>query len=101
MKRWMWLAGLLSVSVGCEIEEIGGGNGLIDVKNEDSAPVKVLITDNESCVVGLHSAVQPEGIRQFDINEEGSYLCINEDPPAYRVENGKSYQITGGKLLPR
>lgn len=82
---------------GCETEEIGMGSGSITVINDDSAEVRLLITDNAQCVVGLHSSVNSGTRRLFDIGEK-SFVCVEENPPGVPVENGKTYHIDGGKL---
>lgn len=79
------------------IEEIGVGDGLITVENNDGEAVDVLITDNDTCTVGLNSTVQSNTTRSFDI-AEGAYLCIGER--AHPVKDGEKYVIEGGALAP-
>lgn len=95
MKRL--LIGTALMAIACGSEGIGMGSGSIIIHNEDSANVKILISDTPDCVIGLHSSVPGETQRFFDIGET-SVVCVGENPPGVPVQDGKEYILQGGTL---
>ncbi|MBN2798802.1 MAG: hypothetical protein JXX28_06590 [Deltaproteobacteria bacterium] len=98
MKRSLAAIALLTALTACDVEEIGMGDGSITVVNEDTQEVRLLISDNDQCVIGMHSSVNTSTRRVFSIGET-SYVCLGEKAPGVAVENGKTYAIKGGKLV--
>jgi len=98
MKRLALVAlGMLVGLVGCKVEEIGGGDGTIYVRNDGDDEVEVMIADTEDCFAGLRSSVNTSTTRMFSVGES-SYLCIDEKPPGHKVEDGKRYVLADGVL---
>lgn len=88
-------------TLACAGEDIGLGDGMITVHNDEAREISVLISDTEDCVIGMHSSVNPEATRTFDImtDEQGqSYFCMDEEVP-FPVEDGGHYAIRGGALV--
>jgi len=82
----------------CQGEQgIGMGSGSITVHNSDNDTHEVVISDDPKCVVGYRSELHGDTTRQYDIAEEGAYMCIGEGG-GMRVENGGSYAVRGGAL---
>jgi hypothetical protein len=93
MKKFFLLGGLLLVA--CEVEDIGVGENSITVRNEDSAPVEVLIADSTTCFAGTHSTIQPKTTRLFDVSEE-AYVCMNGG--GTKATPNAVYVIEGGAI---
>lgn len=82
----------------CQVEEIGTGDGSITITNEEDAEISVLISDNDDCVVGLHSSVNTSTRRMFSVGET-SHVCVGEAPPGIPVQDGKTYALRDGTLV--
>jgi hypothetical protein len=95
--RWMLVGGVGILALGCAGEDIGLGDGSIDVRNTDDAPVVVLLSDSPECVVGMTSTIPADTVRQFDVGES-TYVCVGKEPPGVLVKDGGTYQIAGGSL---
>ena len=90
---------VLAISLACAVEEIGVGSGSVDIHNAGSAAVELLISDSPECGLGMHSSLESGSTRDFSVGDD-TYVCIGENPPGIRVEDGGKYEIRGGTLVP-
>ncbi len=72
--------------------------GWFYLRNGTDATLKILVSDNEQCVIGLHSEVATNTWRNYDIDDmtKGAWLCV--DGKGTKVTNETSYVFTGTEL---
>ncbi len=98
---WTVSLGLLAMSVlmlsACDLNM--GPKGYFNLKNGTDATLKILVSDNDQCVIGLHSEIATNTWRNYDIDNmnKGAYLCVDGKPQL--VTNGKSYVVQGGQVV--
>jgi hypothetical protein len=66
----------------------------VTLSNKDSREYKILIASSDSCFSGTHTSIGSNTTTTVD----AGYLCINEEKPAYKLEDGKRYVIKDGKV---
>lgn len=92
----------LSVAVfaaaGCEML-MPQEKGYFYLKNDTQATLDILVSDNDQCVIGLHSSVATHTWRNYDLEDKvnGAYLCVGKTP--FKVSDGKSYKYENGSLM--
>jgi hypothetical protein len=69
----------------------------VNITNEDDKSYKILISTDDHCFSGLHTSIN--GHTQTTI--EVGYLCMNEQKPGFKLEEGKSYVIKNGAVAPK
>ncbi len=91
------LAATLLLASGCEML-MPKEKGFFNLKNGTDATLDILVSDNEQCVIGLHSSVATNTWRNYDIEEKGgsAFLCVNRRPCA--VTYGKRYVDEDGAV---
>ncbi|MCO4774147.1 MAG: hypothetical protein KDA24_29215 [Deltaproteobacteria bacterium] len=92
------LAAVLLASAGCDML-IPEAKGFFYLKNGTDKHLEVLVSDNDKCVIGLHSSVGTSTWRNYDLEnkEAGAYLCVDKQP--FKVTDGKSYEYKEGSLV--
>jgi len=67
--------------------------GTFNLMNDTEATLTILVSENEQCVIGLHSDVPTHTWRNYDIEKraEGAWLCIQGGK--HKVADGKSYRF--------
>ena len=80
----------------CDMKVAAKGN--FNLHNDTDANLKILVSDNDTCVIGLHSEVPTHTWRNYDVEDlaKGAILCIDGAPTV--VTNGKSYAWNGAEL---
>ncbi len=66
----------------------------VELSNEDSREYRILIADSDSCFSGTRTYIG--GSTTTSVN--AGWLCINEEKPGYKMDDGKSYRIKNGRL---
>jgi hypothetical protein len=90
---WTVSLGLLATSVlmlsACDLNV--APKGYFNLKNGTDATLKILVSDNDQCIIGLHSEVATNTWRNYDIDNQttGAWLCV--DGKSQKVVNGESY----------
>ena len=69
----------------------------VTLTNKDAKSYKLLIASSDSCFSGTHTSIGSNTTTSVG----SGYICINEEKPAYKVEDGKSYVIKDGKVEPK
>lgn len=98
----IWTLGLLAgmgllLLAGCDLLDTAN-RGFFNLKNGTDATLKILVSDNDQCVIGLHSEVATNTWRNYDIEDvnKDAYLCVGGS--AHKMETGKSYVFDGSAL---
>ena len=68
---------------------------LVTVTNKDSTSYALLLATGDRCESGTRSSINGGTTKTYSGRP---YLCINEEKPAYKLEDGKRYEIRDGKL---
>jgi len=71
----------------------------VGLTNEDSQEYRLLLADGDTCSRGTHTAIG--GNTTASVNGSVKYICLNEQKPAFAIEDGKSYVIRDGVLKAR
>jgi|GEM_PF-6960903 len=73
--------------------------GFFYLKNDTEQTLTILVSDNDQCVIGLHSSVATHTWRNYDLDDKakGAYLCVDKQP--FHVVDGKSYKFDNGSLV--
>ena len=100
---WTLSLGLLAaasllVASGCDMLNVAE-RGFFNLKNGGDKTLAILVSDNDQCIIGLHSEVATNTWRNYDIEDvnKGAYLCV--DGKAKKVETGKSYVVENGAVV--
>ncbi len=97
---WTVSLGLLATSVlmlsACDLNV--APKGFFYLRNGTDKTLKILVSDNEQCIIGLHSEVATNTWRNYDIDDmaKGAWLCV--DGKGNKVGTGKSYVFDGSAL---
>jgi hypothetical protein len=67
--------------------------------NDGDKTLDILVSDNDQCVIGLHSSVATHTWRNYDLDDKanGAWLCIDKQP--FKVVDGKSYKFADGTVV--
>ncbi len=71
----------------------------VGLTNEDSKEYRLLLSDGETCFSGTHTAIGSN--TTTSVSSAVKYICLNEQKPAFAIEDGKSYVIRDGVLKAR
>lgn len=84
----------LMLVAGCDLLDVKQ-KGFFNLKNGTDATLKILVSDNDQCIIGLHSEVATNTWRNYDLDDisAGAFLCVDGKPQ--HVETGKSYVFDG------
>lgn len=89
---------LLVAAAGCDLLN-PPDKGFFYLKNDGDKTLSILVSDNDKCVIGLHSSVATHTWRNYDLDDKvnGAWLCIEKQP--FKVVDGKSYRVEGGQVM--
>jgi hypothetical protein len=66
----------------------------VTLSNQDSREYKLLLDTSESCFSGTHTRIQSNTTTTVS----AGWICLNEEKPAVKLEDGKYYEIKDGKI---
>ncbi len=64
--------------------------------NSDSRSYRLLLDSSESCFSGTHTSIESN----TRTSVSAGWACVDEQQPAVRLEDGKSYVIRNGAIVP-
>lgn len=73
--------------------------GTVTMQNTDDQQYELLISQEESCIMGTRTRILPNTQTTFDIDKTtGGWICIGESPPPIPVKDGMNYLLRNGRL---
>lgn len=73
--------------------------GTITVKNADNQRQELMLSQEQSCGLGVRTSIETNTITTFDVDKtQPTYVCMGQRPPGYEVKDGASYLIRGGRI---
>ena len=74
--------------------------GSFTLKNDDAVQYRILVGDNELCTIGLHGSLENNTQTYYEVDlGHDSFVCVDEQEPAYKVEPGKAYAIRNRQVV--
>ena len=69
----------------------------VTITNKDSQKYELRIATSDSCFSGTDTSIGGNTTSTFT----SGWLCLNKEKPGYKIEDGKTYLIEGGKVKPK
>ncbi len=72
--------------------------GFVTVRNPDDAAVKLRVTEEANCTLGLITELHSNTQTTYDVDKsKTTYLCFDGAKSGIEVAHGKGYEVAGGR----